>query len=152
MSGPRSILDAEHELKRLQVDEQLSGLHVMVTDDEPRIREEMSRILSQVGCRITLCENGREAIDAFQRIKQEEATIDLVVTDIKLPDLNGYEIFSGARNSFPEVPVILMTGFGYDPSHSIVRASQEGVSAVLFKPFRTGQLLEAIKSAVQVTN
>ena len=47
--------------------------------------------------------------------------------------------------------MILMTGFGYDPSHSIVRASQEGVSAVLFKPFRTGQLLEAIKSALQLT-
>tara|TARA_B100001059_G_scaffold74191_2_gene71744 strand:- start:12569 stop:14167 length:1599 start_codon:yes stop_codon:yes gene_type:complete len=151
MSGPRSILDAEHELQRLQIDEQLSGLHVLVTDDEPRIREEMFRILSQVGCRVTLCENGRDAIDALRQLDRGEGTLDLVVTDIKLPDLTGYEVFSGARSSFPEVPVILMTGFGYDPSHSIVRASQEGVSAVLFKPFRTGQLLDAIKSALQFT-
>ncbi len=152
MSGPRSILDAEHELKRLQPDEQLTDLHVLVTDDEPRIREEMFRILSQVGCRVTLCENGRNAIDSLQQLENDKGSLDLVVTDIKLPDLTGYEVFSGARDSFPEVPVILMTGFGYDPSHSIVRASQEGVSAVLFKPFRTGQLLEAIKSALQFTN
>ncbi|MCH2153930.1 MAG: response regulator, partial [Phycisphaerales bacterium] len=84
-------------------------------------------------------------VESLQKSKQK---LDLVVTDIKLPDLNGYEVFTGARGCFPEVPVILMTGFGYDPSHSIVRASQEGVSAVLFKPFRTAQLLEAIKSAI----
>ena len=91
-------------------------------------------------------------MSVIDRLDSTGDTIDLVITDIKLPDLNGYEVFSGARNHFPEVPVILMTGFGYDPSHSIVRASQEGVSAVLFKPFRTGQLLDAIKTASQVTS
>ena len=152
VSGPRSILDAEHEMKRLERDEALSTLHVLVTDDEPRIRDEMFRILSQVGCRVTLCDTGRKALSVIDRLDSTGDTIDLVITDIKLPDLNGYEVFSGARNHFPEVPVILMTGFGYDPSHSIVRASQEGVSAVLFKPFRTGQLLDAIKTASQVTS
>ncbi|MCH2154296.1 MAG: GAF domain-containing protein, partial [Phycisphaerales bacterium] len=56
VSGPRSILDAEHEIKRLSPDEQLNDLHVLVADDEPRIREEMFKLLSQVGCRVTMCE------------------------------------------------------------------------------------------------
>jgi CheY-like chemotaxis protein len=57
---------------------------------------------------------------------------DLLVSDIKMPDKTGYEIFSEARKVLPGMPVILMTGFGYDPHHSIVRASQEGLSCVLF--------------------
>ncbi len=50
-------------------------------------------------------------------------------------------MFAAAHAKAPDVPVILMTGFGYDPNHSIVRASQEGLAAVLFKPFRVDQLL-----------
>ena len=41
-----------------------------------------------------------------------------------------------------------MTGFGYDPNHSIVRASQEGMQTVLFKPFKTSQLVDAVTQAV----
>jgi DNA-binding NtrC family response regulator len=44
-----------------------------------------------------------------------------------------------------------MTGFGYDPNHSIVRASQEGLSAVLFKPFKVEQLLNEVHRALQAT-
>ena len=45
-------------------------------------------------------------------------------------------------------PVILMTGFGYDPAHAIVRASREGLAAVLYKPFRVEQLMTEVKKAV----
>jgi DNA-binding NtrC family response regulator len=43
-----------------------------------------------------------------------------------------------------------MTGFGYDPAHSIVRAGQEGLAAVLFKPFKVDQLVNEVKKAVQL--
>jgi FixJ family two-component response regulator len=45
--------------------------------------------------------------------------------------------------------VILITGFGYDPSHSIVRARKEGLAAVLMKPFKVKQLLDECRSALQ---
>jgi len=48
----------------------------------------------------------------------------------------------------PDVPVILMTGFGYDPDHTIVRASADGVQGILLKPFRTSQLIEAVRNAI----
>ena len=70
-----------------------------------------------------------------------------MVSDIKMPDYNGYEVFRDCHERFPDVPVILMTGFGYDPNHSIVRAGQEGMQSVLFKPFKTAQLVEAVKKA-----
>jgi DNA-binding NtrC family response regulator len=48
----------------------------------------------------------------------------------------------------PQTPVILITAFGYDPNHAIVRARKEGLSAVLFKPFKVEQLLGACRTAV----
>ena len=73
---------------------------------------------------------------------------DIVVSDIKMDDRNGYEVFSAAKRLDPGLPVVLMTGFGYDPHHSIVRASQEGLQCVLFKPFQIERLLEELRKAV----
>ena len=53
-----------------------------------------------------------------------------------------------ARKRSQLLPVILMTGFGYDPNHCIVRASQEGLAAVLFKPFKVEQLLTEVRKAL----
>jgi DNA-binding NtrC family response regulator len=66
-----------------------------------------------------------------------------------MPDRNGYEVFSAVRRSCPETQVILMTGFGYDPHHSIVRASQEGLKSVLFKPFEIELLLTQVREAFE---
>ena len=52
-----------------------------------------------------------------------------------MPNRNGYEVFEGVRATDPGTKVILMTAYGYDPTHSIVRASEEGLCAVLYKPF-----------------
>ena len=73
---------------------------------------------------------------------------DLVITDIKMPHRNGYEIFAAAKRRREDLPVMLMTGFGYDPHHSIVRASQEDLSSVMFKPFKVAQLLEEVRKAL----
>jgi two-component system, sensor histidine kinase SagS len=65
-----------------------------------------------------------------------------------MPDKSGYDVFAAARKRDLTMPVILMTGFGYDPNHSIVRASQEGLQAVLFKPFKVEQLLAEVRKAI----
>ncbi|MFN0010283.1 MAG: response regulator [Phycisphaerales bacterium] len=85
---------------------------------------------------------GGGAADASNR------PFDLLISDIKLPDKTGYEIFAAARKQNDRLPVILMTGFGYDPHHSIVRASQEGLSCVLFKPFQAERLIEEVHKAL----
>ncbi|HWL92764.1 MAG TPA: response regulator, partial [Phycisphaerae bacterium] len=73
----------------------------------------------------------------------------LVLADIKMPNKSGYEVFAAARDANPTCAVILMTGFGYDPNHSIVRARKEGLNTVLFKPFKVDQLLEEARRAFQ---
>jgi FixJ family two-component response regulator len=71
------------------------------------------------------------------------------LVDIRLPDLDGYEVFRRLREIQPETAIILMTGFGYDPTHSIVKARQEGLQTVLYKPFRSDRLMEAVEQALR---
>lgn len=70
--------------------------------------------------------------------------IDLVITDIAMPDMDGYELFWRIKDHDPELPVIMMTGFGYDPNHVLVRAKSDGLQDILFKPFETEELITLI--------
>jgi DNA-binding NtrC family response regulator len=78
-----------------------------------------------------------------------QSSYSAAFVDIRLPDLDGYETFKRLREVQPGVPIILMTGFGYDPSHSIVKARQEGLQTVLYKPFRADRLMEAVEQALR---
>jgi CheY-like chemotaxis protein len=125
----------------------LAGAEVLVADDEPNIRTTISDVLKKYKCQVSIASCGGDAIALL-----EQRRFDLVVSDIKMPDKTGYEVFAAARRVSATLPVILMTGFGYDPNHSIVRASQEGLSAVLFKPFKVDQLLTEVRKALQVAS
>jgi two-component system, sensor histidine kinase SagS len=142
--GPNTILGAG-ELKDVD-DPILHGVNVLVADDEPNIRNTISDILRKYHANVTLAATGAEAVDRIQN-----ADFDLVISDIKMPDKTGYDVFAAARKKSACLPVILMTGFGYDPNHCIVRASQEGLQTVLFKPFRVDQLLAEVRKAIQQT-
>ncbi len=148
-SGPQNILGAERALADLTIDPLLSGKNVLVADDEPKIRQIIRDVLRGKGCRVTLCANGAVAVAELEASARGSVPrFDLVISDIKMPDKNGYEVFSSAKKINAELPVILMTGFGYDPHHSIVRASQEGLSCVLFKPFQIDRLMEEVRKAL----
>jgi len=140
--GPNTILGAG-EVKG-EADPVLSVSRILVADDEPNIRNTLCDILRKYQAQVTVASSGAEAVALV-----EQNTYDLVLSDIKMPDKTGYEVFAAARRAHAAVPVILMTGFGYDPNHSIVRASQEGLHAVLFKPFKVDQLLAEIRKALQ---
>ena len=122
----------------------IGGARILVADDEPNIRITINDILRKYGGHLTVASNGSEAISFLA-----SQTFDLVISDIKMPDKSGYDVFAAAHKLSATLPVILMTGFGYDPNHSIVRASQEGLAAVLFKPFKVDQLLTEVRKALQ---
>jgi CheY-like chemotaxis protein/GAF domain-containing protein len=122
----------------------LSGKSVLIVDDEEVIRETVRDVLLSYGCRVAEADDAPVAIEMLK-----ERSFDLVLSDIKMPEGNGYEVFAAAKDIDPERPVILMTGFGYDPNHSIIRAHQEGLAAVLFKPFKVEQLLGEIRNALR---
>jgi CheY-like chemotaxis protein/putative methionine-R-sulfoxide reductase with GAF domain len=142
-AGPRTILGSESAGR--VTDPALEGKRVLVADDEPNIRQTIADLLGRFGCRVDMAEDGARAC-AFIATQPK---YDLVISDIKMPQKNGYEIFAAAQKMGHKPPVILMTGFGYDPNHSIVRASQEGLSAVLFKPFKVDQLMDEVRAAIQ---
>jgi DNA-binding NtrC family response regulator len=144
--GPRSILGAQEALDQSVRDPLLADCHVLVVDDEATIRNTIASVLTKRGAHVKVFESGQAAIDYMDGV--EAGRIGLVLSDISMPDRNGYEVFASVRKHHANVPVILMTGFGYDPHHSIVRASQEGLQCVLFKPFQMDRLLEEVTKAL----
>ncbi|MGV6814392.1 MAG: response regulator [Phycisphaerales bacterium] len=150
-SGPQTLLGVDQALLEREKDPELLDKRVLVVDDNKKIRKIIGEVLSHRGCDTTVVSDGTKAIGLLETIATNNTQpFDLVISDIQMPDRNGYEVFSAARKHCPDVPVILMTGFGYDPHHSIVRASQDGLQSVLFKPFEIELLLSQVREALGV--
>lgn len=126
-----------------EIDPAFRSKRVLVADDEDIIREAIADVMSKAGALPVMARDGQEAV---AMIAQQR--FDLVLSDIKMPLRNGYEVFAAAKAQNPHCPVILITGFGYDPDHSIVKASREGLAGVLFKPFKVDQLMELVTKAL----
>ena len=121
----------------------LIGKRVLVVDQDMTARDEAHNLLGQMGCEVEAVQNATEGCAMLRNYHY-----DVVLTDIRLSDANGYECFRRLREINSHVPIIMMTGFGYDASHSIVKARQEGLKAVLYKPFRRAQMLDEVEKAV----
>jgi len=129
--------------KPTQPDPILSGKSVLVADDEEMMRLTIRDVLASCGSKVDLAANGEEALELLQ-----SGTYDLVISDIKMPGYNGYEVFAAAKKASSATEVILITAFGYDPHHSIIRATGEGLAAVLMKPFKANRLLAECRAAL----
>ncbi len=149
--GPQTLLGIDEAIERSEIDPVLAQKRILVADNEPLVRETIREVLARRGCSVTVCDDGASATKLllqWQLSHDVDQGFDLIISDINLGDKTGYEIFAAVRGASASVPVILMTGFGYDPHHSIVRASQEGLQCVLFKPFQVEKLMEETKKAV----
>jgi CheY-like chemotaxis protein/PAS domain-containing protein len=122
----------------------LKSLRVLVADSDERVRLSAHSILGRWGCVVETARDGQEAL-TLARL----STYDAILADIRLPDVGGYEIYRQLRQAQPQARVILMTGYGYDPTHTLVKARQDGLRHVLFKPFRVDQLLSALATPAQ---
>jgi CheY-like chemotaxis protein/PAS domain-containing protein len=117
----------------------LKGVRVLVADNDDRVRRSAHGLLGRWGCVVETARDGREAV-TMARL----STYDAILADIRLPDMDGYEAYVQLREAQPQARVILMTGYGYDSKHVLVRARQDGLRWVLYKPFRVDQLLDAL--------
>jgi CheY-like chemotaxis protein len=123
----------------------LVGRRILVVDADEQVRAAAHALLERSGCTVETARDGGEAA-SLVRAGGADA-YDVIISDIRLPDMSGYELLLRLREIIDSVPLVLMTGFGYDPGHSIVKARQAGIDLVLFKPFRVDQLLDTVEKA-----
>jgi signal transduction histidine kinase len=116
-----------------------SVLQVLVVDDEPGIREVISAFLRSDGHEVTTASNGREGLKEFQA-----KSFDIVVTDRAMPQMNGDQMASLIKQTRPNIPVVLLTGFG-----TVIETAERqlpSIDVVLGKPVTLKTLLGTIDS------
>lgn len=115
---------------------------IMVVDDEAVIREGVKRILDGVGEYETeTCSSGHLALEMLL-----DEDFDLVITDLKMPGMNGMEVLQTLKSIYPDVPVVMMTG--YAMVSTAVEAMKYGAADYIPKPFKPQDLLDKVKSAI----
>jgi CheY-like chemotaxis protein/PAS domain-containing protein len=129
----------------------LCGKRILVVDEDGSVRDDAHRLLERYGCIVETAHEGKEAV-MMVRSSGGEGSYDVIISDIKLPDFSGYQLMCRLSEIMPRVPMVLMTGFGYDPGHSIVKARQAGLhpKGILFKPFRLDQLIDVVETILEV--
>ncbi len=114
---------------------------ILIIDDEPQIRRMLVITLESQGYRVREAENGKHGIAAVA-----DSAPDLVLLDLGLPDLDGQAVLKRLREWYTR-PIIILSV--YDSEESIIRALDAGATDYLTKPFRTGELLARIRSAMR---
>ena len=131
----------------------LAGQRVLVVDANEGVRNDAHALLERYGCIVETAESGGEAVYMVRSSVGSES-YSVIISDIHLPDFSGHQLMLRLKEIMDQVPLALMTGFGYDPGHSIVKARQAGLhpNAILYKPFRLDQLIEVCETLVDFHN
>jgi CheY-like chemotaxis protein len=115
---------------------------VLVVEDEPDMRENLVRILRRGPYACVTAADGREAVALLTR----QPPPDLILTDVRLPGLDGLELLRQARSIVPGVPVVLVTACADARAEDAVR---EGAATMLMKPFTAPGLLHVVQAALE---
>lgn len=115
--------------------------HVLVVDDEPNIRRVLGTLLEQAGFAATRAESGNQALDLVRSLDP-----DLVITDLKMPGIDGMELLRRLQQSFPEIPVVMLTAHG--TVANAVEAMKCGALDFLTKPFEKQQVVDLVGKAL----
>lgn len=127
--GPAKMVDLRSERqKAYEPDPRLTGLRILVADDDAGIARTMQEMLEADGCEVRVAEDGAQALEVLA-----EATFDLVLSDVVMPKMDGYQLYSQVQELYPGLPVLMMTAFHYDKDHIIKRSRMEGLEGVIFK-------------------
>ena len=115
----------------------------LVIDDEQIVLDSVSKILSDENYEVDVSLSGREGLN--QAIEEE---YDIVLTDIRMPDIGGMRVLRDIKRARPSLPVVMITG--YASVQSSVQAMKLGAADYIEKPFTPDQLLNAVASALDV--
>ena len=117
--------------------------HVLIADDDPEILALLEDIISGHGCRVTAVDRGDAAYRALLA-----GGVDLLITDLKMPDIDGFELLAKAQAELPDLPVLVITS-SQSVQHA-VRALKQGALDYLQKPFEVDELLHTVEKALEM--
>lgn len=120
----------------------MAGKRILVVDDEATIRSLLQDLLSDEGYDIVEAKTGREALSVAVQQKP-----DLILTDVRLPDLTGLEVLERLKTARSTIPVVLMTAFG--TSNTAIRGMQLGAMDYITKPFELDELVATIHKVLR---
>jgi PAS domain S-box-containing protein len=143
--GPARMVDlrSEHRKGR-EPDPRLKGLRLLVADDDPGIAKSLEEMLEVDGCVVETVTDGEQALAILS-----EREFDLVLSDVVMPKMDGYDLYQQIKEKYPNTPVLLMTAFHYDKDHIIKRSRLEGLEGVIFKkPVDPDRLRHTIAESV----
>jgi DNA-binding NtrC family response regulator len=118
---------------------------ILLVDDEDGVRTLMAGFLRRKGHEVVEAASGRAALRAL-----ETELVDVVVSDINMPDVDGLEVIRSVRELQPGLPVVAVTGGGMIPGSVLLRTAQAmGAMRTLGKPFGLQELLDSVEGVVK---
>ena len=114
---------------------------ILIIDDDQQLCLSFTKILSLDGYKTACAHSGREGITAVKSIQP-----DLVILDIRLPDLSGIQVFDAIHALYPKLPVIIITA--YTSTETAIGAIQKGAYDYIYKPFDVPDMLQLVKKAL----
>jgi len=118
---------------------------ILVVDDEVDVLEFLRIFLESLGWEVTTVDTTERAFEEL-----ESKPYFLVLTDIAMPDMDGYEFINKIKEKKYGCQIALMTGFGYNPKHTLVKIYKTIRYPCLFKPFNRAKVTEAVNNAFHV--
>jgi two-component system, sensor histidine kinase SagS len=115
---------------------------ILVVDDEVDVLDFLKIFLESLGWEVTIVNSTQEAFEVL-----EQQLFFLVLTDIAMPEMDGYEFISRIKEREIASGLALMTGFGYNPKHTLVKIYKTNRYPCLFKPFNRAKVSEAVLHA-----
>jgi CheY-like chemotaxis protein len=116
---------------------------IIIAEDEEPLRSLIARALAEDGHQVTAAADGAEALDAIQR---ERGEFDLLVTDIKMPVMDGIALSLAVARDFPKLPILLMTG--YADQRERAAGLEALIRDIIAKPFSVAEIKFAVATAL----
>lgn len=118
---------------------------ILVVDDEEEVRKTIRLQLKGTGLEVVEAEDGKKGIEMLD--SENAITMDAILCDVRMPNINGVEAVSYFRREYPHIPVIVLTG--YPDVKLAVDFMKEGVVEYLVKPVEKEKLVEVVMKAVR---
>jgi PAS domain S-box-containing protein len=132
----KEIRPHPHEAPHLSDTRPLEGMSILVLDDDTAVVNSMADLLRAERCVVNCATRPSAAFGILRNVK-----IDAVISDVVMPEMDGYDFYLKVKEELPTLPVILMTAYYYDKDHILKRSRLRGLEGALFKkPVNPGKL------------